>query len=67
MRSPILTEYLSRRGATKRLAEACGVTHAAVSQWRAVPERHILTVAKVIGTTPEELVPRSDRPARDAA
>lgn len=63
MRDPILSEILSRRGATKRIAEACGVTHAAVSQWRMVPPRHVNTVAEIAGVPPEVLRAAPDQAA----
>lgn len=40
MKDILLKEVLSRRGAGKMLAEACGVSQAAVSQWSKVPFRH---------------------------
>lgn len=57
MRDPILADILSRKGAVKRLASACGVSHAAVSQWIRVPERHLQVVAREIGYDPEALRP----------
>lgn len=53
----ILLEIKERRGAVKRLAEACSLTTQAVSQWRRVPKKHLAAVARVTGRTPEELRP----------
>lgn len=48
----------SEPGATARLAEACGITRAAVAQWKSVPQRHLRTVAKYAGVPVESLLPR---------
>lgn len=48
---------LQRRNAVKEIALACGISPAAVSQWRRVPERHLEVVAALVGMTPTELRP----------
>jgi DNA-binding transcriptional regulator YdaS (Cro superfamily) len=57
MRDPALEELLSRRGAVKRIAEACAISTAAVSQWKRVPRRHIATVAQAMGVEPGRVRP----------
>jgi pyruvate kinase len=47
-RDPVLDELLSRRGAVTKIAFACGISTAAVSQWRHVPRGHVETVAKAL-------------------
>lgn len=49
MRDPLLTEILSRRGASKRIAEACGISKAAVSKWPSVPLGRVQQVADALG------------------
>jgi pyruvate kinase len=48
-RDPGLELALSERLAVTKIAEAVGITRAAVSQWRRVPERHLRAVARVTG------------------
>jgi len=48
MRDARLTEILSRRGAGKRIAQACGITQSAVCQWDRVPPRHEVAFATVV-------------------
>lgn len=57
MRDAILNEIMMRRGANKRISEACGLSTAAVAQWKRVPKRHLQTVAAVCGKAPRELRP----------
>ncbi|GAA3671745.1 Cro/CI family transcriptional regulator [Acetobacter lovaniensis] len=58
MRETLLEEVLSRRGGGKAIAEACGVTQSAVSQWKRVPDKHAekfgAAVAKLLKRTPTE-------------
>jgi hypothetical protein len=48
-RDPVLEEALQRRRTTARIAEAAGITHAAVAKWRRVPEHHLDIVVKITG------------------
>lgn len=57
MRDPALDELFQRRGAVKRVADALGISTAAVSQWRKVPARRVPAVAKALGVAPDELRP----------
>jgi hypothetical protein len=50
-------------GTASRIAEACGISRAAVAQWRSVPQRHLRTVAKFANVPVESLVPRKQRAA----
>lgn len=54
MRETLLDEVLSRRGGGKAIAEACGVSQSAVSQWNKVPKRH----AENFGTAVAKLLKR---------
>jgi pyruvate kinase len=40
-----------------QIADALGITRAAVSQWRRVPERHLVVVARVTGIPKRRLRP----------
>ncbi|MFT9016438.1 MAG: hypothetical protein ABF990_11970 [Acetobacter sp.] len=57
MRDPVLNEIMMRRKANKVISEACGLSTAAVSQWKRVPRRHLDTVSRLSGKRPEELRP----------
>lgn len=53
-----LTAWIkSGRGRLAQLATACGITHAAVWQWKQVPAERVLTVERVTGIPKEELRP----------
>jgi hypothetical protein len=56
-RDLILEEALSKREMSAQIAEALGITRAAVSQWRRVPERHLVVVARVTGIPKRRLRP----------
>lgn len=67
MRDPNLEALLARRGAVTRIATALGISTAAVSQWRRVPEDRVEEVARAMDVAPEtlrepETVPRPSRP-----
>ncbi|KAB8122433.1 CI repressor [Komagataeibacter medellinensis] len=53
MRHPILEDALSRKGAVKKVAQACGITPSAVCQWRNVPKKHVEIVARITGRHPD--------------
>lgn len=57
MRDDILTKLLALRGANKRIAAACGISTAAVSQWTRIPAKHVSAVARVTGIPVKELRP----------
>ena len=57
MRDPVIDRILATRGANKAIAEACGISTAAVSQWHRVPRKHLETVSQVTGVEPHELPP----------
>ena len=57
MRDAALTKIMMRRNANKLISEACGLSTAAVSQWKRVPRKHVETVSSVSGTPPHELRP----------
>jgi len=62
-------------GDVSRIADACGITAQSVSEWKRVPERHLQTVSRLVGVTPERLRPdlavrnlmTKDMDPRDAA
>lgn len=49
MRDPVLSDFLKDRGNATRLAEACGITPAAVYQWNRVPATKVITVERFTG------------------
>lgn len=57
MRDPALEAILSQRGAVTRIATALGISTAAVSQWRRVPEDRVAEVARALGVPPAEVRP----------
>jgi pyruvate kinase len=56
-RDAALELALSPRLAVTEIAEALGVSRAAVSQWRRVPERHVAVVARITGISKRRLRP----------
>jgi len=56
-REPTLDAALQTRRAVARIAELCGITTSAVSQWSRVPERHVWAVCRVTGLSAHELRP----------
>ena len=56
-RDAALERALRTRMAVTEIAEAIGVSRAAVSQWRRVPERHLTAVARITGMAKRELRP----------
>lgn len=48
MREIVLAEIMMRRGANKAIAEGCGLSTSAVSQWKRVPKKHLETVASIV-------------------
>jgi pyruvate kinase len=57
MRDPTLEALLTQRGAVTRIATALGISTAAVSQWRRVPEDRVSEVARVLGVPPAIIRP----------
>ncbi len=62
MRDPTLEEIFARRGAITRIATELGISTAAVSQWRRVPDDRVLDVARILNLTPETLRPDLTEP-----
>lgn len=56
-RDPILEQALNTRMAVTQIAETIGISRAAVSQWRRVPEKHVAAVAKITGISKRRLRP----------
>jgi hypothetical protein len=52
-----IAKIRSVHGRPSRVAKACGVDRRAVQQWKRVPGHHVLTVAPMIGLSPEEIRP----------
>jgi pyruvate kinase len=57
MRDAILDQAFSIRGVNAKVARACGISTAAVAQWRRVPKERLETVAKVLGIPANQLRP----------
>jgi len=49
MRDPVLEELFARRGAISRIARELGISTAAVSQWKRVPDDRVADVARILG------------------
>jgi pyruvate kinase len=49
MRDPVLEELFARRGAISRIAKELGISTAAVSQWKRVPDDRVADVARILG------------------
>jgi DNA-binding transcriptional regulator YdaS (Cro superfamily) len=53
-----LTTWIkAERGRLADLAGACGITHAAILQWKRIPSDHVLTIEKATGIPRKELRP----------
>lgn len=53
-----LKAWLAGRGRVQKLAEGCGITHSAVSQWGArVPTERLLDVERITGIPRARLRP----------
>ncbi|WP_370287203.1 pyruvate kinase [Roseomonas sp. HF4] len=57
MRDPTLEAIFARRGAVTRIATELGISTAAVSQWRRVPDERVSDVARILGLPPAEIRP----------
>ncbi len=57
MRDPHLEALLAMRGAVTRIATALGISTAAVSQWKRVPDDRVAEVARALGVPPEQVRP----------
>jgi len=64
MRDPSLEALLAQRGAVTRIATALGISTAAVSQWKRVPDDRVAEVARALGVPPTQV--RPDATAVDA-
>jgi pyruvate kinase len=63
MRDPTLEAIFARRGAVTRIATELGISTAAVSQWRRVPDERVGDVARILGVEPAEVRPDLATPA----
>ncbi len=57
MRDPALEDLFARRGAITRIATELGISTAAVSQWKRVPDDRVADVARILGLAPTALRP----------
>jgi pyruvate kinase len=57
MRDPALESLLAMRGAVTRIATALGISTAAVSQWKRVPDDRVQEVARALGVATEQVRP----------
>jgi transcriptional regulator with XRE-family HTH domain len=60
----VMRQIRKTRGLSVKVAQACGVSRAAVYQWRRVPPAWVQTVAPIVGLTPEEIRPDIFKPRR---
>ena len=66
VRDPMLEQALNTRMAVTQIAETIGISRAAVSQWRRVPEKHLAAVARITRISKRRLRPDL-YPEREAA
>lgn len=64
MRDPTLEDIFARRGAITKIATELGISTAAVSQWKRVPDERVLDVARILGMPPTQLRPDLTEPPR---
>lgn len=57
MRDPHLEALLAQRGAVTRIATALGISTAAVSQWKRVPDERVAEVSRALNVPPEAVRP----------
>jgi pyruvate kinase len=57
LRDPALEAILGQRGAVTRIAQGLGISTAAVSQWRRVPDDRVVEVARILGVTVQDVRP----------
>ena len=57
MRDPALEALLARRGTVKQIAAGLGISTAAVSQWKRIPEDRVAEIATLLNLPPESLRP----------
>ena len=57
MRDPALEDLFARRGAITKIATELGISTAAVSQWKRVPDERVLDVARILGMPPAQIRP----------
>jgi hypothetical protein len=50
-------KILDTWGLRAQIADACGIRHQAISQWKRVPPHWVHVVAKVLDMTPEQIRP----------
>jgi DNA-binding transcriptional regulator YdaS (Cro superfamily) len=60
-----LRRAIAKAGSANALANALGMSAAALSEWRRVPAHRILQVEAVTGIPREKLWPELDRPLPD--
>lgn len=52
-----MAEISATRGLALKIATACGLHRTSVVEWKKVPPRHVLTVAKLLKRTPHSIRP----------
>jgi len=53
----VVRKILDTWGLRAQIADACGIRHQAISQWKRVPPHWVHVVAKVLDMTPEQIRP----------
>ena len=60
----IVARIYATRGLSAEIARACGISRQAINQWKRVPPQQVLTVATIMGLTPEQIRPDVFRPKK---
>jgi len=55
--NPVMAEISATRGLAGKIAAACGLHRTSVVEWKQVPPRHVLTVAKLLKRSPHSIRP----------
>lgn len=56
-RDPVILELRDAMGSFMAIAEACGVSSQAISQWRSIPVDHVVKLERLSGIPRERLRP----------
>ena len=58
----VIETIRATRGLQYDIAHICGISRQAVSAWKRVPPRWVITISQITGISPEEIRPDIFRP-----